>query len=139
MIDSIRKAKHLVPMFRFACVGALNTVLDFGVFYVFYNYVLPNALVSNTIAFCTAVLVSYNLNKRWTFATSKRIDGDFSYFVKFFLVCACGLMLSTLLIYSLSPFVHVMIAKALSIIVVFVWNYTFASKVFKFDPSRVGE
>ena len=55
----------------FAVVGIINTCFDFIIFWGLVKLVKLDLLLSNCIAFCCAVFLSYVLNRNITFADRK--------------------------------------------------------------------
>ncbi len=87
-----------MQFFRFAIVGGINTLIDFGILnllmavtniYAGFYYALFKA-----ISFFCAVLNSYVLNKRWTF--QKKDKFQFQEFLKFILISLIGLTINIL-------------------------------------------
>lgn len=52
---------------KFSLVGAMNTAIQYGVFFIAYQFLDLYHLLAVTIGFCFAVSNSYVINKRWTF------------------------------------------------------------------------
>jgi len=79
---------------RFACVGILNTAIDFGVFMLLYK------IVSVHYAFCqisgclVGILNSFAWNKYWTFEKTQNHQNVVSQFGIFFIVNGFSLVLS---------------------------------------------
>lgn len=120
--------QHRWRFTRFAAVGVLNTVIDFGVFYALTQAgIWP--LAANVISFSAAVINSYILNKYWTFGHKTKPGAK--EFRNFAAVTVIGLALSSLTIYALAEAIGVYIAKAASIIITMMWNYIGAHVVFK--------
>ena len=84
--NKIPGGKLLLQFIKFGMVGVVNTAVDFGIFYLLaeqliYRLPTPGAdagaavafvytyfdYIAQTISFGAAVLVSYFLNKHWTF------------------------------------------------------------------------
>jgi len=69
---------------KFSLVGALNTAVDFSVYYSLSRYFAFNFLVANAFGFFSSVIVSYLLNKKITFASTTKIGfKEFFYFLSF--------------------------------------------------------
>lgn len=125
---------------KFSIIGVLNTIIDFSILNFLVRILSWTVLPANTISFSVAVINSYFLNKYWTFRDKQPVHiKQFSTFVAVSLV---GLGLSNLLIYlgleifktytfGLSFVWHYNIAKAMSAIIVLVWNFL-ASKFWVF-------
>lgn len=55
------------PLFRYLLVGALNTVLGYGVILMLQLGLGLNALLANAAGYSVGLLVSYSLNRRFAF------------------------------------------------------------------------
>ena len=112
-------------LIKFTVVGSINALIDFVVFaglvYIFSISVVP----SHIAGFTLAVINSYFMNKIWTFGGAnghKRRSIEFSIFV---VTVSIGLVLSTILIWWLEPYIHPLLAKAITTLVVSIgWNFT---------------
>lgn len=125
------KTKQL-KLLKFITVGGINTVIDFGI----YNLLIYKfgwwLILANVVSFSTAVTNSYFLNKYWTFQDKEKTS--IIQFSKFFIVNIIGLGLSTGIVYLGESFLAIYldnleevwrynIAKVISVILVWVWNY----------------
>jgi len=68
---SLRRGGTVASVARFAAVGLLNTGVDFVLLNVLIHLGLRD-IVANTISTGTAMLVSFVLNKQWTFGNHER-------------------------------------------------------------------
>lgn len=125
---------------KFSIIGVLNTIIDFSILNFLIRILSWTVLPANTISFSVAVINSYFLNKYWTFRDKQPVH--IKQFSMFIMVSLVGLGLSNLLIYlgleifktytfGLSFVWHYNIAKAMSAIIVLVWNFL-ASKFWVF-------
>jgi putative flippase GtrA len=107
---------------KFCFVGLLNSILDVSIFVFLIEKIKSPLIVSNTLSFFSVVLISFFLNKFWTFRNNKnekRIQ-----FIKFFLVSLIGLMLSNILLYFFVKIgVFYLLAKIIVIVLVVFWNF----------------
>lgn len=128
---------------RFALVGVLNTLIDFGVLnFLILVFGWPT-VAANTISFSLAATNSYILNKFWTFGDFRK--NYLSQFPSFLVVALVGLGLSNLLMWffvdvvsfqygafsSTSPWWYNLV-KAVSAVIVLGWNFL-ASKFLIFN------
>jgi putative flippase GtrA len=58
---------------RFCVAGALNTAINYGVFYAFLVLLGVDYLISGALGFAFAVVPAFLLNRAWTFASSVSI------------------------------------------------------------------
>jgi putative flippase GtrA len=63
----------LIQSLRFLIVGLVNTLIGVGLIFLLMSVGLSD-VVANLSGFSVGLMVSYNLNGRWTFQ-SKRLDG----------------------------------------------------------------
>ena len=119
-----------VQMIKFASVGIANTLVDFALFALLFSVFGLDKFLANTIAFLVAVLNSYVLNHRWTFAAK---GGAFAIRPALYFIAlnAVGLLISNLTIYLLAPPLHPLMAKVIATLATFLWNFT-TSKLFVF-------
>lgn len=72
-----RKYTSLTQLVKFCIVGALNTLVDFGVFSLVYNLVLGADeklyYIAFSLGWCAGIVCSYICNKRWTFQQKKTL------------------------------------------------------------------
>ncbi|MBI4457347.1 GtrA family protein [Candidatus Uhrbacteria bacterium] len=111
---------------RFGVVGAINTVLDLGVYVALTRHVVfwaDHRVGAATVSFTAAVISSFILNTRWTFRRDFR--GWPERGVKFFLVAVVGLAINAFVFHlGLTAGFHDIIAKIIATIVVIAWNFT---------------
>jgi putative flippase GtrA len=121
---------------RFLAVGGLNTLLDFGLLFIFKSAGLPvitSNILSTTIAFCS----SFIANKKFTFKTSGTdIRREI---ILFIIVTLFGLwVLQTIVIAVFTPIIApyiqsedtaLFISKVLATIVTMIWNYALYSRL----------
>jgi putative flippase GtrA len=119
---------------RFAVVGAINTAVDLSLFaFLFYILRWP-LLVANAGGFLVAVLVSYMLNKTWTFADTSRGTESLRRGVAFLGVATIGLGVGSAVIWVAALFVAPILAKLAATGATFLWNFT-ASRRWVFRPA----
>jgi putative flippase GtrA len=128
-MEIIRKIlnHHLV---RYVFSGGIAAVINLGLLYILTEYAGLHYLVSGVIAFCCAVIVSFSMQKKWTFqdhsthATHKK-------FGIFVVVALINLGLNTLLLYlftDLAKF-HYIVSQILAAAIVALWSYFIYKKV----------
>lgn len=134
--SSIKNKKQLE---RFAAVGIINTVLDFGLLFVFTSLGLPVG-VANIFSTSIAFIFSFFANKNYTFkSTDANVAREMILFV---IVTLVGLwVLQTIIIHLMLPFlgeifhsssIGLLAAKLLATGISLIWNYILYDKlVFK--------
>lgn len=82
---------------KFLLVGALNTLIDFGLMNLLSGWLGMPLVLAQALSFILAVINSYILNRLWVYPEThaKSLAGQFS---KFAIINAAGLALRTLTI-----------------------------------------
>jgi putative flippase GtrA len=112
----------MLPLMRFATVGLLTTALDFGLFSALARGLGVPPVPSNLVSYSCGIVTSFVLNRHWTFSTRGR-GGIERHALRFLLSNLAGLALSTLLVGLLAHMLPPLVAKLISVPIVFVWNY----------------
>ena len=86
-------------VFRFFCVGLLNTCIAFCL-YLFFSEIM-SIYLANVISWCMACLFSYFMNRTWTFRAT---DTGFSPLFRFVIVNLCSLGIGLVTMYVLASF-----------------------------------
>lgn len=120
LIATRPKVKQFV---KFGLVGALNTLLDYGLYTVFVTFLDIHYLVANALSFGVAVTNSFILNRKWTFrqtGTNWQHEG-----LKYLAVYCAGLGIGEGFLFLLVDrwHFHELIAKAFVVALVLFWNY----------------
>lgn len=128
---------------KFASVGVLNTLIDFGVLnalsLAFQVFSGPMVALFNAIGFIVANINSYAWNKYWTFQNASRKGA--AEILQFFAVSVVGILLNTGIVYGATTFMSAPggisasqwenAAKLIATVVSLVWNF-FGYKFFVF-------
>jgi len=113
---------NLKQFIKFAFVGVLNTLIDFGVYYVLTRFAGMYYVYANIISVILAITNSYLINRSWTFKSKNKIIGSEA--LKFWIVSIVGLILNTIILKVFIYFgANDLISKAIASIFVLVWNY----------------
>lgn len=105
MIALFTDPKEQGRFLRFAIVGAIGAVIDFGIFnaltqaFAFFRH---NAVWATVISFIAAVLSNFTWNRFWTYPDS-RSKPLAQQGIQFFLVSTAGLLIRTPLFAFLEP------------------------------------
>lgn len=120
MLQTLRN--HYKQISRFSIVGVMNTLIDFSIFSLCFYILGFHVVVANICAVCLAIINSFLWNSFWTFKGFKkgRIK---SQIFRFFLIALIGMVISTLIVYALEPYIPALLAKALAVVVTLGWNY----------------
>jgi putative flippase GtrA len=111
--------------FRFGLVGLFNAGVDIGVFFLALASVTDSIIVANVISWLVAVTSSYAMNARFTFTAAAR-PLSFADYLKFVVTQVGGFVAHTATIVVAVPYMPLIIAKPLGILVGFAVNFTLA-------------
>lgn len=132
MVASLFKRLFIIPsdslfpqLLRYAFVGGIAFVADFGLLYLLTQYVGLHYQVSACISFTVGLTVNYFLSVSWVFNKDRDKSKGLTEFLIFALVGVVGLGLNALIMYILTDLYGMlyMISKIFSTIVVFGWNF----------------
>ena len=123
---------------RFALVGGINTLIDFGLLFAFSSlWGIPRGF-SNILSTSVAFIFSFFANKRYTFKSTDK-DNIVREMVLFAVVTLFGLwIIQSLIIHFLTPFIasfglsdelSLFVAKLVATAASLIWNYILYSKV----------
>lgn len=128
----------------FGLIGLINTGIDISIYLLLLHIHIP-IIIANTISTSIALLLSYNLNKRFTYQDNNTNKANFA---RFLIVTLTGLwLLQPLVIHASLGLLHSgtiehsfggfyagaqayfnLIAKLVATAVTLVWNYVLYSK-----------
>jgi putative flippase GtrA len=120
----------------FFIVSVSATLVDLLLFFLLYQQAEFQPTIANIFSFCTATLMSFELNRRWTFRSSE-ISFTPKALGSYYLTAASSLAISTFAIWGLHSLIGAVWAKLLSLPATFVWNYTW-SRFKVFSSSKAG-
>ena len=96
--------KELTRFLKFAVVGTIGAIVDFGILYLLHAVLGWNLALSNTISFTCAVISNFIWNRYWTYPDS-RSKPISSQLVQFFVVNIVGWAINTGILLALNePF-----------------------------------
>jgi putative flippase GtrA len=122
--DLSRHSPMIGQAARFAMVGAVNTLVDVGLFAIFFYVLAWPLLLANAGGFTVAVCLSYVLNKTWTFADRSRGRQAIRRGFAFAAVALGGLAIGSLAIWLAAFALSPILAKLASVGATFLWNFT---------------
>ena len=132
--------KERVRFLKFATVGAIGSVVDFGVMNLMTHFFDLPLVYAGTISFLCAVLSNFTLNRFWTYPES-RSRHVLHQLGMFFLVHAAGILIRVPILHFVEPpmarsfesIIHLSSAAAetlaknatlaAAIGIVMIWNY----------------
>jgi len=136
------KSNELGRFARFLTVGALGTLLDFGLLSLLKTFGFPT-LLANSLSFSAGVANNFTFNRLWTFADAKQSDWRRE-LMQFLLVSLVGLALNNTIVLLLEsslgqllgqPEYGYLPAKVIATGVVVFWNY-FANRYWTFNNKQ---
>lgn len=110
-------------MVRFVCVGVMNTLTDFVVFFSLYTFMGFSVIPSNSIACSCAVTQSYFLHKYWSFVHPTSYTTSIKEFVSFVAVSLSSFFVGTIILVWGEPHIPILYLKIIVAGVVPVLNY----------------
>jgi putative flippase GtrA len=141
--------KELNRFLRFAVVGIIGAVVDFGIFNLLTNFTTTAPVIASVISFICAVISNFLWNRYWTYpdSRSKSVPRQM---VQFIVVSGVGLVIRTPLFAFLesnliklagtwvspsiiSPvFIGHNVSLAIAVLVVMIWNF-FANRYWTYS------
>jgi len=120
---------------KYGLVGLVGLVVDMGFFYVFYEMLHINYILSNIMSSSLAVVNNFILNSIFTFKVKDKL---LYRFISFFSIALAGMALSSGMLAVMIDGLQMnsMVAKAISIFVVALIQY-FVNKKLTFSERTV--
>ena len=116
-----RRAAAKQPV-RFGLVGILNTAVDYFLFLILVGLIGLPAL-SNVISYSCGALVSYILNRNWTFQQAGSEQSHSKAIFKFALLTLAMVVLSTSVTVTCASFMSLPLAKFVSVCAVAIVSF----------------
>jgi len=138
----VTNPRERTRFFRFAVVGIIGAVVDFGTFNLLTNFAGLTAVWASVISFVAAIFSNFTWNRYWTYpdSRSKPLGRQL---IQFSAVSLLGLLIRIPIIYFLEPFFNSIfsefaflpigfitaeflannLALAIAVIVVMFWNF----------------
>jgi len=116
---------QLFELVKFSIVGVLNTLIDFGVFFLCYSIFHFDYLLSQVFGYSSGMLNSFVMNKKWTFEDKTTGKIVFAKMMKFILTNISSLGCSILVIRFSKVYISnsILIAKILATAFAQIINY----------------
>ena len=138
----ITNPRERTRFLRFAVVGIIGAVVDFGTFNLLTNFAGFTAVWASVISFIAAIISNFTWNRYWTYPDSRSKPLG-SQLIQFSIVSLVGLLIRTPIIAVLEPlfnrifsgfsflpfgfvtaeFLANNLALAIAVIVVMFWNF----------------
>jgi putative flippase GtrA len=142
-VSQLRQQKELRRFVRFAAVGALGTVVDFGLLAIFKELLGLPTLLANTLSFSAGAANNFTLNRLWTYPDA-RAKNAILQLAQFVLVSVGGLLLNDGIVLWLEgplgtllglPDYGYALAKVVATGLVLFWNFT-ANRLWTFGDAE---
>jgi len=119
-----------IQFFRYIFVGGTASIVDASCFYIVNNIFHLNYLIAQTVGFSFGLIVNYLLSILWVFESKGQPQKEFAIFA---LVGVGGLLWSYFILWLLISVLDItqfqnMLAKAIAVALVLVWNFTMRKK-----------
>lgn len=128
IIDRLTVAWHeralALKAISFAFVGVINTAIDFSIFWTAATLLGWPLVPSNVLAWIVAVTFSYAANSFTTFGPESGRVLRWRDYLTFVASGVAGMVAATTTLFVLSYFLHLLVAKIVSIAVSFVVNFS---------------
>lgn len=141
MTAILTKPQERTRFLKFAVVGAIGAVVDFGVANFLVHYLNFSLVVGGTISFICAIISNFTLNRVWTYPDS-RSKSIVRQLMEFTVVSLAGLLIRVPILAIVEPIALRMIEKlplnfvyltdevlaanftlAIAVIIVMFWNF----------------
>jgi putative flippase GtrA len=125
-----RRPKEFERFLKFATVGVIGMVVDFGILNLLVQVFHLPVLVANIFSFSAAVVSNFTWNRLWTFPESRQRP-LFRQLGQFAIVNVVGLLINEVVLFVVLQAIQAVVpsplnynlAKAFAIGVVLFWNY----------------
>ncbi len=120
----------MIQFFRYAFVGGIATVVDWGVQYL-VTTIGVHYLISAVFAFLAGLTVNFCLSKMFVFNSQTAKMGNVSEFISYGVIGIIGLGITLGLMFLITDIakLHFMASKVITTLIVLFWNYL-ARKIF---------
>ena len=125
---TIRRRASFVRPSLFAAVGAINTAIDYGVFWFLIGFTPLSPVLANIISFSLGAANSFLMNSTITFGDPDTTHCNYKSAWRFFAVVLLCLAISTAIVAVGVRFIHPLAAKLISIVVTFTAGYLLNSR-----------
>jgi putative flippase GtrA len=143
MVDWLRKYLDKVPLIKqfikFCLVGGTAAAIHFFILYSFTEWLGIWYVASSVCGFIISAIFNFSANKFWTFRNSAKGRAAAGQLARFVLVLVSGLIINTLIIYSITEFfgLDYRLSWVLATGIVMFWNFGF-NRLWTFKHHSVG-
>ncbi|HWV44260.1 GtrA family protein [Pseudorhodoplanes sp.] len=129
IVAALRRQALMLKAMSFASVGAVNTLVDLGIFLLALRYLTSSLVVANVLAWTVAVGGSYVMNTFITFAAESGRRMTLRAYLTFVASQVLGLIAATTTLVLAAMILPVLYAKLLGIIASFIVNFSISHLV----------
>lgn len=122
---------------KFCCVGSINTVIDFAVFFTLHSIFEWGVVQSNITSFSLAIANSYLMNKFWSFSHVERTKISYKEFFLFCAVSCFALAIGTAILVIGLAYIKILYLKIIATGVTLIINFLMYRFVV-FGPKQYG-
>jgi putative flippase GtrA len=105
MTSIVMNAKERTRFFKFAVVGVIGAVVDFGIMNLMVAIFRANLVIAGTISFIAAILSNFTWNRYWTYPDS-RSKPIVRQLTQFSIVSIAGLVIRLPILALVEPIIH---------------------------------
>ncbi len=129
---------NFIMFIKFSCIGVLNTLIDYGVFFILCDILKLNMVFSNVMAYILSATNSYFLNSSFVYNEKKLTLKKYAGFLSGNVFV---LIISTVFIAVLSKYIPVKtISKLISAPITLVLNFLFQRFIlFKKSADKIND
>lgn len=138
-INSLIQVKEIRRFARFAAIGVVGTLVDFGLLVFFKELLGFPVWIANTLSYSAGIANNFILNRLWTFSDARE-KAPLLQFAQFAAISLVGLLLNTLIVTLLAGTLETLpgleqvgyiAAKVIATGLVLFWNF-FANRYWTF-------
>ncbi len=122
-MEILTTSPFFLKFIRFATVGTLGLVIDFGITYLIREKVKLNEYLANGIGFFAAATNNFFINRAWTFSNQDpQVLVQYGKFIFFALI---GLAINSAIVWLLHgrQKKNFYVSKAIATVIVTFWNF----------------
>lgn len=114
--------------FRYLITGGLAAVTEYSLFYILTMLLKISLFVSNSAAYTSGFIISFILNRLWSFESKGHLGRQFLlYSILFGINLILSYLVISLFTYQLG--IAAMISKALAMGIIVLWNFIIYKKI----------
>lgn len=126
-LDKLLGSRSVVikQVVKYAFVGGICTVLDFGLLFILAKYLHIFYLISSAISFMFGTILNYYLCTLWIFKV-RTVENKNIEFFYYLIITAVGLCLTTLIIWLFTEYfkLNFMLSKLIATFITVWWNFS---------------